>query len=326
MKDDKLEELKSKCEMAAQMTEDWMLNHLYSENLYNISHNDPASYYKWPLTLSARGKREEASKLLNWICEHCLQLDGDFQSNRSGFHLEFHNYANLWLILAANNLGEDKRAEQMLGFILNNFNRKTGGLSTNPNNKDAITEDPLSASFLGLAVCEMKNKDVADLILHYLTSLLDQQEDSSRFWLRTRPDGTLIKEVPKNVDPKVYVLELGEEEESYYFLGSICLFLASYLENFDDQEAADLAYRLDEILENIGEKALSTIWAAKVAPGCIGLYATMKDRLFLDLAEPVIRAVLGGQTSDGYWLKGGKPWITVSAEQCYWLTYINKRL
>jgi hypothetical protein len=41
---------------------------------------------------------------------------------------------------------------------------------------------------------------------------------------------------------------------------------------------------------------------------------------------PVIKAVLAGQAEEGYWLKDGKPWITVSAEQCYWLTLIREAL
>jgi len=326
MNADKLEELKSKCEMAAQNTEDWMLEHLETQDLYTHGHNDPASYYKWPLTLLARGRTEDASKLLHWICQESLTNDGDFQSNRSGFHLEFHNYANLWLALAAIQLEEDKLTKKILGFVFNSFNRKTSGLLTNPLNVDRLTEDPLSTCFFGLAINELDNKKVADEILQYLKQLVDKQDDPKKFWLRTKTNGTLIKEVPSDADPKVYVLKLGKEKESYYFLGSICLFLTNYLEKFKDKSAYSLAYQIAEILENIGEKALNTIWAAKVSPGCIGLYAVTKDDLFLDLAQPVIEAVLGEQTSAGYWLKDGKPWITVSAEQCYWLTYVSQRL
>jgi hypothetical protein len=326
METNKIQELKSRCEESALKTEHWMLDHLESQDPYKNGHEDPASYYKWPLTLLARGKSEEASKLFHWICQESLTHDGDFQSNRSGFHLEFHNYANLWLALAAIQLGKDRLIKKILGFVFNGYNKKTGGLLTNPLKVDRLTEDPLSTCFFGLAINELDNKVVADEILQYLKQLVDKQDDPKKFWLRTKTNGTLIRDIPPDTDPKVYTLELGREEESYYFLGSICLFLTGYMEKFKDKSAYSLAYQIAELLEKIGKKALNTIWAAKVSPGCIGLYAITRDDLFFNLAQPVIEAVLEGQTSGGYWLKGGKPWITVSAEQCYWLTYVNQRL
>jgi hypothetical protein len=326
MEPESIERIKLRCEEAAIKSEQWMLTHLRKEDLYTRGHKDPASYYKWPLTLLARRRKEEASRLFHWICNECLTSEGDFKSNRSGFHLEFHNYANLWLALAAIRLKEDQLTKKILGFVFNSYNKNTGGLLTNPLNVDFLTEDPLSACFFGMAINELENKEVADQILQYLKQLTEKQADPMKFWLRTKMNGSLITSVPVHADPKVYILELGREQESYYFLGAICLFLTGYLEKFGDKKAYSLAYQIAEILESIGSKALNTIWAAKVSPGCVGLYAATQDDLFLSLAEPVIDAVLGGQTSEGYWLKDDKPWITVSAEQCYWLTFMNNRL
>ena len=47
------EKLKARCEEAAQMKEQWILEHLEVKDLYNPRHKDPAGYYKWPLTLLA---------------------------------------------------------------------------------------------------------------------------------------------------------------------------------------------------------------------------------------------------------------------------------
>ena len=88
-------EIKERCKTAALLTETWMLDHLKTTDLYSKGHKDPVSYYKWPLTLLARGREKEAKKLFHWICEKSLSETGDFTSNRAGFHLEFHNYANL---------------------------------------------------------------------------------------------------------------------------------------------------------------------------------------------------------------------------------------
>lgn len=46
----------------------------------------------------------------------------------------------------------------------------------------------------------------------------------------------------------------------------------------------------------------------------------------LRTARPAIEAVLDTQTPEGYWPKEGKPWITVPAEQCAWLTEISHLL
>ena len=298
-----------------------MVAHLAKENILTSQVKDPVSYYKWPLTLLARERRKEAGNLLAWITDQCLTESGDLHSDRSGFHLEFHHYANLWLVLAAIRLGETRLTEKLLGFVLKHHNETTGGLAIN---RLGSMEDPLTTSFLGLALCALQENDLANRVVAYLTSCVDRQQEPDYFQLRTMPDGSFMKDVPQGADPKTYVIALGKEEESCYFLGAMCLFLAEYLERIGSNEAViDLANRIAEILEHVGEKALSTIWAAKVAPGCVGLYAVTSHARYLKIAIPVIRAVLAGQTSSGYWLKNQKPWITVSAEQCYWLTNIS---
>ncbi len=317
--------LKNACSQAAARTEQWMLNHL--ESLFeNDAPADPMTYYKWPLALHERGRKQDARKLLGWIKEHCLDTSGDFSSARSGFHEEFYSYANIWLILAAIELEEETLQELLLGFLLNHFNQKTGGLTTNPTLSGNLTEDPLSTSFLGMAACTLKDEELANSVLSYLQSWVNQPIEDDRLWLRTSQNGTLIKQVPARADPSTWVIELGKNDESYYFLGSICFFLARYMETFKNGKALDLANQVAEILEYIGPKALTTIWAAKVAPGCVALYAETLEQRFLNIAHPVIHAVLAGQTTDGYWLKNNKPWVTVSAEQCYWLSGISKRL
>jgi len=318
-------ELKVACSEAAAKTEHWMLNHL--ENLLgrNVP-DDPMTYYKWPLALHERGRDIEAGKLLHWITDHCLTKSGDFLSNRSGFHKEFHTYANLWLVIAAIQLGKKPLYEQLLGFLHNHYNRTTGGLMTIPTLSNDSTEDPLSTSFLGMAACDLKDEDLANSVFNYLITWFHQPIKQDRLWLRTTQDGSLISQIPKSTDPLTYVIELGKRDESYYFLGSVCYFLARYIETFNKEEALILTNQLAEILEGIGPQALNTIWAAKVAPGCVALYAVTSEKRFLDIAQTVIQAVLAGQTSEGYWIKNSTPWITVSAEQCYWLSGISKRL
>ncbi|MCK5367261.1 MAG: hypothetical protein KAQ62_01880 [Cyclobacteriaceae bacterium] len=319
------DELKNACALASARTEQWMLNHL--ENLYeNDVPYDPMTYYKWPLALQERGRRQEARKLLAWIKGHCLTEQGDFSSARSGFHMEFYSYANLWLILAAIELGEKPLYELLLGFLYSRYNRKTGGLTTNPTLSGDLTEDPLSTSFLGMAACSLKYEELANSALDYLQVWINQPIEQDRLWLRTSQDGSLIRQIPTGADPSTYVIELGKTDESYYFLGSICFFLARYMEIFYKRKALGLANQVAEMLEHIGPKALNTIWAAKVAPGCTALYGVTSEQRFLDIAQPVIQAVLAGQNPDGYWLKNNKPWVTVSAEQCYWLSGISKRL
>jgi len=317
--------LKTNAEIAAASTEAWMLRHIAEENLLNRKITDPVKYYKWPLALVARGKKKEARQLLDWTNKNCLTENGDYVSNRSGFHKEFHTYSTLWMTLAAIELGETELIEKQLGFILRYHNKITGGLATFPASPEEITEDPVSTAFLGWTACELKNKQLADSILPFFEKLADQKVENNKFWLRMAPDGSLIKTIPKNAEPKEYVIQLGNEEECYYFLGAACYFLARYMETFD-KTVLPLAEKYAGLLEIAGEKALSTIWAAKVAPGCTALYSVTKDQRFLNLAHPVIQAVLNGQHPEGYWLKSGKPWVTVSAEQCFWLTDISKRL
>lgn len=318
-------QLKLDVEKAAAYTEAWMLKHIAEEDLFKSKIIDPVKYYKWPLALVARGKKEEARRLLDWINKKCLADTGDYMSNRSGFHKEFHTYSTLWLSLAAIELELTEIVQKQLHFILQFHNQRTGGLATYPAPVCSITEDPVSTAFLGLVACRIKDKQRADLILKYFDKLASQELTDNKLWLRNTHDGLLIRKIPKNAERKEYVIHLGREEECYYFLGAVCYFLARYIEAFNSK-ALNLVDKYIKFLELAGEKALSTIWAAKVAPGCMALYFVTGEKRFYNWAQPVIKAVLEGQHSEGYWIKQGKPWITVSAEQCYWLTDIGKRL
>jgi len=321
------EELKNRCAHAASLTERWMLSHLAQENLQDRDVPDPVLYYKWPLTLASRGRADEAKRLLSWIRDECLAENGDLLSNRSGFHLEFHTYANLWLVLAAINLEEAEFANQMLAFLHENQNDTTGGVNAAPVQDGLATEDPLSTSFMGWAACELGDKSSADACLEYLVSLVEAQTNQDVFFLRTRKDGSLISDIGPGQDPKTHMLRIGQEDECYYFLGAMCFFLARYSVVFGATNAVSrLVDRVTEIIRRVGQEALGTIWAAKVGPGCVALYAANHGLGHLELALPVINAVLARQTKEGYWTKSGKPWITVSAEQCYWLTLISESL
>ncbi len=319
------EKIQALCTDAAGRAEQWMLNHL--EDLYQSDvPDDPMTYYKWPLALYERGETQAAGKLLRWIRDKCLSRNGDLVSNRKGFHKEFHAYANAWVLLAAIKLDEKVLTEKPLGFLLDHYNHTTGGMVTNPALFDHLTEDPLSTSFLGIAACELKDKRLAGQVFNYLRQWVGQPVEQDRLWLRTSPGGSLARKFPPGADPSTWVIELGKKDESYYFLGSVCYFLACYMETFDKGKGLELANMVAGLLEYAGPKALNTIWAAKVAPGCTALYAVTGEERYLDLARPVIGAVLAGQTPEGYWLKNDKPWVTVSAEQCYWLSGIRRKI
>ena len=342
---------------AAQRAEGWMLEHLADESVVGSDLADPVRYYKWPLALCWRGRTEEAGALLDWIAERCLTEEGDLAAARSGFHREFHSYANLWLVWAAAEMGRSDLARRALGFLLPHRNPRTGGLLTNPTDASRPYEDPLSTSFLGVVACTLSRAEVARSAVDYLRALLESQPDPSRFWLRTLADGSLLTQVPPGAEPGTFVIELGgtatlgrpsgpsqtrahcglpagppcqaefgEQNQCYYFLGAMCYFLARHLETFGDGEARGLAERVADLLEGAGPRALGTIWAAKVGPGCVALYRATGEERYLGLARPAIEAVLAGQAEGGCWLKGGKPWITVSAEQCAWLTEIGRLL
>ncbi|CAN0548637.1 unnamed protein product [Ectocarpus sp. 12 AP-2014] len=301
-----------------------MLQHIAEANLYDSEHADPISYYKWPLTLIARGKKREAAQLISWINAHCLQANGDYLSNRSGFHKEFQLYATLWIVLAAIELSDTSLTDKLLGFVLKYHNSKTGGLATFPAESNNSTEDLCTTAFLGMAACSLKDKTLANNLLHYFELILELQDEEGTFWTRLKTDGSLAKNIPGDADLNTYVIAIGKENECYYFLGAACFFLARYIETFGN-EALSLAHKYADVIEQVGNKALRTIWAAKVSPGCSALYTVTLDERFLKLAHPVLTTVLDLQAPGGYWLKEGKPWITVSSEQCFWLTEIYKR-
>ncbi|MEF8811327.1 MAG: hypothetical protein V5A47_10420, partial [Bacteroidales bacterium] len=169
--------LKKSIVHAAEKAERWMLKHLKEEDILNQNPSDPVRYYKWPLALVQHGKNEEAGEIIEWINRQCLTGAGDYQSSRTGFHDTFHHYANLWITVAANRLGNIQLVEKLLGFILQYYNKRTGGLATFPADRENITEDPVSTAFLGWAACEKKDRPLADSVFHYFKRLLEKNTD-----------------------------------------------------------------------------------------------------------------------------------------------------
>ncbi len=319
-------DLRTSCEEAAARCERWMLAYLKPTDVASETFSDPLVFYKWPLTLVVRKQKRQARKLFRTIIGRCLLPNGDLDSDRSGFHSAFHSYANCWMALAAVVL-EEEAIEPLSTFLFNAQNSRTGGVFTDPGSDGELTEDPLSTAFVGWLACQLEERDVADAAVGYMTACCERQGGDGFFWLRSTSDGKSVLSIPEGEDEKTYVLDLGAPEQAYYFLGAVCVFLARHAEVFGHtDEVSRLTARMLAILGNIEPYALRTIWAAKVAPGAVDLFSATKNERFLTIARPVIEEVLTLQSDDGYWLKDGKPWVTVSAEQCYWLTGIAQRL
>jgi hypothetical protein len=108
--------------------------------------------------------------------------------------------------------------------------------------------------------------------------------------------------------------KITEDPGSTAFLG----WAACGLKN---RELADSILPFFEKLAN--QKIENNKFWLRIAPNG-SLIKTIPENA--EAKEYVIQVVLNGQHPNGYWLKNGKPWVTVSAEQCFWLTDIAKRL
>lgn len=277
---------------------------IQKDKLKTLNHLDLACFYKLPMFFLEAEKPELARKVLDFICEKFLMLDGDFktQSNLKSIKPEYNEYwtyINGWILRAAHLT--DYILPEKTHTYFQSYYLGEGRFSSQNNQEFQIT-DVLTIAHHGLIYLESSHdskwsNEAAD----FLCYAYDQQpEVANKFFLRFYSNKQVIdkfdlaKQVFFSVDKNQCT------EQLYFMLAYPCAFLALHHRKTGDIRSLYYAEKYMEFLVDFGEKITSrfshkTAWAASIL-----LVETNNDK-YLYVIQKITNFFISMQSNDGLW-------------------------
>lgn len=316
----KLEQYKESIKRAEQ----WLLSIQNPDGSMNPVDKGPLTYYKVPRGLAIVGRLKEANSLLDWAKREIFAPEGDFKAERKGFHYFHYTYSSAWFIWAAHALGRFDVSFKGMEYLHKFRNPKTCGYCSeavysekNHNEQDILTIS--FNSFVGLHLGMVEEAiEAADLI----SQIFEQQPDPDEIvWLRVGEKGNLIKNVPDRCgERRYYVLEVKAPAQYYYYLGAAMVFLTKLYAITNDRQHFELADTILNICLNCHQDVFLTDGTGKVGLGSAYLYAVTGEEKYARAAMKSCDFLVSDQHQDGYWIRGGQPTASSTAEFVVWLS------
>jgi hypothetical protein len=284
------------------------------------------AYYKLPWALVLGGRFDAASRVIQRIVNDTMTRDGDFHTDkRSKFHLDYYTYENAWIVLAAHLLSFHDIAEKGWSYIRRYQDPNTGGFcSKRPYDKNSDNcQDPLSTAWtmnVGLALGRLEE---ATRAADFIRMIWDIQPDiEHNFYYYWAPKGGLVLKRPADEsDDRYFRIKAAEPENWHYILGAQIAFLAKlYLATGNPQHLA-LSKRIRDFALRCHPDILQTDSAGKIGYGNTCLFRATGDTQYRDIASRCMDYLVNDQQEQGYWMRGGKPTASSTAEFVAWLIH-----
>ena len=304
---------------------DWIASQVNDDGSVNPVEKGAFAYYKVPWSLAVAGRTQQAASVVTRIAADTMTDDGDFFTDaRSKFHLDYYAYENAWIVAAAHTLGFFDISRRGWSYIRTLQDPHTGGFCSNePFKKDANRqEDPLSTAWVCNVALHLGDTDTALRAASFIKMMWDIQPEIGRcFYFRWRPDTGLILEKPDDEPAdRDFRVSATEPENWYYVLGAQIAFLAKLYTATGDGQHLALARRVNDFAMRCHEDVFQTDSSGKIGYGNALLYCATGEEPFLATAVRCADYLAGDQQDEGYWMRGGKPTASSTAEFCLWLT------
>ena len=305
----------------------WILTQQNPDGSINPTAKGAVAFYKVPRALAMAGETVAAHRFLDVVQRDAFQDNGDFTGKVGEFHEAHWTYANCWLVWTGLVLSRFDMAYRGMDYLLSHRDPNTGGYCARTPYHDGDghdaghQQDVLSTAFTSFVGLHLGLVDEARQAAQFLRRLLDlQPSPGKRLFLRMTPGGRLVTDVPTDdPEPRHYVIEAPQPTQFYYFVGAAIAFLAKLYTITQDRSHLDLANEFLQFALGCHDDVYQTDAAGKICLGCTHLYAINGQEHYRVIARRVADYLVADQHADGYWMRGGKPTASSSAEFCVWL-------
>lgn len=303
---------------------DWMLTQINPDGSVNPVSKGAIAYYKIPWALILTGKVEEAESVINWIVREAMTSEGDLKSDkRQKFHLDYYTYPNGWVCLASHLLSLFDISYPLWSYISSFQDPHTGGYCSrapyrkNKNNlQDAIST--AWCSFVGLHLGKVEEAIKAAEFLKRLYELQPHFQDTFYYYFYPQK-GLLMEKPPEEPDERFIRIKATEGVENWlYILGATIAFLSKLYLITGNKEHLALAKAYFDFISRCHPILYTTESCGKLCFASIHLYRASGVKKYLAAAEDFMCALLKISHPHGYWIRGGKPTISSTAEFCVW--------
>ena len=303
----------------------WILTQQNPDGSLNPLEKGPVAFYKVPRALVMGGHHTAAQRLLDVVQRDAFGANGDFTGKVGMFHEAHWTYANCWFVWASLVLSRFDMAYRAMDYLLSHRDPHTGGYASqvpyDEDNREGVQEDVLSTAFTSFVGLHLGHVDEARQAADFLRRLLEIQPDvDRRLYLRMTSAGELVTKAPADdPEPRHYMIEAAAPQQLYYFVGAAIAFLTKLYTITDDAGHLELAQQYLGFALRCHEDVYQTDAAGKICLGCTYLYTLTGDEKYRTVARRIADYLVDDQHPDGYWMRGGKPTASSSAEFCVWL-------
>ncbi len=303
---------------------DWMMSQINPDGTINPISKGAIAYYKIPWALVLAGKAKEAESVINWVVKESMTPDGDLKSDkRQKFHLDYYTYPNTWNALAAQLLSLFDISYKLWDHVAEFQDPKTGGYcSRKPyvENEDNL-EDANSTAWCSFVGLHLGKVEEARKATEFLQMIYEIQPDFENFlyyyWYPEK--GLVTVKPPEEPDERFIRLSAKEEKENFlYILGAIVTFLSKLYLVTKEEKHLRLAENYYDFVNRCNPVLYSSESCGKLCFASTHLYNATKDKKYLERAEKFMMSLLKIGEPEGFWIRGGKPTISSTAEFCIW--------
>jgi hypothetical protein len=284
-------------------------------------------YYKVPAALLVCGESEAANRLCSWVRKHGMTPDGDFgprpDEAKDSYYYAYHN---VWIILAAQRLGQFDLSHIGMDFLLEFWDPESGGFYSSPTEREAHTlQDLWVVSGCGIAAVYTGMIDVAKGVGHWMERLMSLQPNypEQMYTVYSREQGLHTPEEPE--DEFRYVLNSdAERDQSFFHPGIAGGFLARLYQATGEEEWLVLAREYMRFADGASDYLWRLLRAGKVGWCAAVLYTLTGEGKYKDMALRVGDNLVATQSDEGYWSMTGSdgPSNDATAEMVVWLDEI----
>ena len=285
-------------------------------------------YYKVPAAFQVCGHTQAANRLCSWIRTTGMSGDGDFGPRNEFTSGYFYAYFNVWVILAAQRLGQYDLGQRGMDFLMGFYDEKSGGFYSSRTERSPTTKQDLwVTSGCGQAALATGRLAVARGVGTWMQRMMDEQPNYPEVLhtVSTRQSGLLTEADCE--DPIRYVLVNALEGDQFFFHPGIAGgFLARLYQATGQEQWLDLAKEYMRFAETATDNLFRLLRAGKVGWAASLLYDLTGEQKYLDMAIKVGDNIVAQQADQGWWSMVGceGPNNDVTAEMVVWLDEIHQ--
>lgn len=284
---------------------DWLLTQIDERGNITTA-DDLYAYTKCPYALTLAGRPDMAALLLGRLLERFETADGDLMYDEAAGKKTWEpytsyfcqTYANSWVILAAQLLGQTDTVRRLNGCLLNAFYDEDFG-AMRCSRRPLLSRYDTTSAAVGILCLQNERRDVAERLGGFLIRAAAQQpEPEKRFYSNVDQNFAFVTELDPRL-PHLRIVENGKPGQAVWPVGYPIAALAKLYESTGKKEYLDGAHAYCEAFWRAGEPAVSCAGSGKALWGFAIMYRLTGGARYEQTCRAILDHYFTQQAPDG---------------------------